>query len=429
MSSPEGPLPETEEPASPSLGPAAPAGGATSTPKRRRSKPKPKPANAANALAQHRPIQVRTGENSTLTLAGYVETFYSYNFARPSNGLTNFRAFDNQHNSITLQNTAVDANWTGERVYARIALQAGHAPNTYYAASEPTRPGSDGVGTSDPTLWRNIQQAYAGARPFADSPVFIEAGVFLSPIGFEGIGIHENWHWSHSPLFFALPFYHSGIKIGADLGEAHQVKVAVYNGWNNVTDNNSEKSLSAEYAYTPSDKFALAAIYFAGVERPTGAPEGRAWRHVLNVAAKGSPIPRLGLVGNLNAGVEPNLFGTSRWFAGAAGLRVEAFPWLFLAGRGSVINEYRGNEGGLANSILLANYTNDPLQWVAGGTFTVDLRPVPDHFAIKLEYRHDHARSDIFFRGAVTGDGTPDNPYVANSLAQSTLMLGLHAWF
>ena len=83
----------------------------------------------------------------------------------------------------------------------------------------------------------------------------------------------------------------------------------------------------------------------------------------------------------------------------------------------------------LASPILLANYTADPYQWMASGTLTFDIRPVPDHFAIKVEYRHDHARSDIFFRGTVTGDGSTMMPYVANAPKQDTLMLGLHAWF
>jgi hypothetical protein len=416
------PEPEPEPDASAS----ASASSSKSSARSKRRKPK---RNAADPTPAAAPMEVKTSPGSTLTIGGYIETFYSYNFNRPSNGLTNFRAFDNQHNALTLQNAALDTAWESEQVYARLALQAGHAPNTYYGVSEPSRLGSDGVGTSDATLFRNIQQAYAGVRPFKKAPVFIEGGVFLSPIGFEGLAIHENWHWSHSPLFFALPFYHSGLKVGANLGEAHQIKVGLYNGWNNVVDNNSQKSLAAEYAYTPSDRFNLAAVYFTGAERPTGAPEGSGWRHVLNVAAKGAPVPRLGLVGNINGGVEPNAFGLSRWFATAGGLRVEALPWLFVAGRGSFIAERRGDSGGVASPILLANYTADPYQWMASGTLTFDIRPVPDHFAIKVEYRHDHARSDIFFRGTVTGDGSAMMPYVANAPKQDTLMLGLHAWF
>jgi hypothetical protein len=31
------------------------------------------------------------------TIGGYVEAAYSYNFNNPSNGLTNYRGFDNRH--------------------------------------------------------------------------------------------------------------------------------------------------------------------------------------------------------------------------------------------------------------------------------------------------------------------------------------------
>ncbi len=383
-------------------------------------------ANAADPLAKHRPVQVSTGKKSQLTIAGTLETFYAFNFNRPSNGITNFRAFDDQHNSITLQNAAIDLFWSSERVYARIALQSGHTPEI---ASAPAPLSLDEMPQEEPSLFRNIQRAYAGAHPFANAPVFIEAGIFLSPIGYEGITIQENWHWSHSPIFLALPFYHSGFKIGADIGPAHRIKFAVYNGWNNIRDNNPEKSLALEYGYTPGPRFSLAAVYFTGVERDVSAPEGRAWRHVVNVAARGTVHPRLGLVGDFNAGIEPNLFGSSRWIAANAGLRAQALPWLFVAGRGTIVGEHRANIGGLASPIVLANFTDDPQQWMGAATLTLDLRPVPDHFALKLEYRHDQARSNIFFQGTVAGSGTVDDRYITNARGQDTLTLGLHAWF
>ncbi|MCB9705444.1 MAG: outer membrane beta-barrel protein [Myxococcales bacterium] len=417
-------------------GPKKPASKASTKGARgeRRSSARDREARPAGNAAEPRPasapVTVKTGEGSTLTLGGYIETFYGYNFGRPSNGLTNFRAFDNRHNALTLQNVALSAAWEAERVYAKIALQAGHAPATYYGVSEPSQLGSDGASTSDALVFRNIQEANAGVRPFARAPLFIEAGIFLSPIGFESLAIHENWHWSHSPLFFALPFYHSGVKVGADVKPGHQVKLALYNGWNNAVDNNPEKSLGAEYNFTPSDRFALAAVYFTGVERPVGAPEGRAWRHVLNLAARGAPLRRLGLAGDANLGLEPNAFGLSRWLAFAGSARVEALPWLFIAGRGSLIHEVRAMSGaGTAAPIVVANYGADPIQWTATGTFTLDLRPVPDHFGIKLEYRHDHARSDLYFRGMVAGDGSAATPWVANARFQDTLTLGVHAWF
>ena len=120
--------------------PSASASTSASTSKRSARSKREKPArNAADPTPAAAPMEVKTSPGSTLTVGGYIETFYSYNFDRPSNGLTNFRAFDNQHNALTLQNAALDTSWEAEQVYARLALQAGHAPNTYYGVSEPSR--------------------------------------------------------------------------------------------------------------------------------------------------------------------------------------------------------------------------------------------------------------------------------------------------
>ncbi|MEZ4447965.1 MAG: outer membrane beta-barrel protein [Nannocystaceae bacterium] len=402
------------------------------------SAPEVATSNAADPTPAHTPVQVKIGGRSTLTLSGYLETYYSYNFNRPSNGLTNFRAFDNRHNALTLQNLALDAAWEAPRVYGRIALQVGQAPATYYGTSEPTQAGSSGAAGSDAALLRNIQQAYAGVRPFKRAPgIFLEGGIFLSPIGFESLAVRDNWHWSQSPLFFSLPFYHSGLHLGADLSRRDTLKLAVYNGWNNVIDNNREKSLALIYNHTHSERLSVAAVYFTGVERATGADERPSagagpipWRHLVNVSVLGAPHRRLGLVGNLNGGIEPNRFGASGWFAVAGGVRVEATRWLFLAGRGSWFDELRARSAdGIADPIVLPNFSASPRQWLAAGTFTVDLRPARDNFAIKLEYRHDHALQPVFFQGAVVGDGSDAAPYVANARAQDTLTLGLNAWF
>src|SRR4051812_32111040 len=37
-----------------------------------------------------------------LTFGGYAEVDYSWNFNQPSNSITNYRGFDNRHNSFTI---------------------------------------------------------------------------------------------------------------------------------------------------------------------------------------------------------------------------------------------------------------------------------------------------------------------------------------
>jgi hypothetical protein len=354
-------------------------------------------------------------------LGGYVEAFYSWNFGRPSNGITNFRGFDNRHHSFTLSNLALDASWDVEDVAGRVTLQVGHTPSTYYLA-EPALPGASGANASGIELWKYVQQAYAGHRFDIGRGLLLTAGLFLSPIGPEGMAVRDDWNWSRSNLFFGLPFYHTGLRATYPLSDTWAFTLACYNGWNSVVDNNDEKSLSAQLTYTRPDEFALYILYFTGVERPRGAPEGRAWRHLVDMHATLHATPRLSFIGHFNAGTEPNRFGTSAWIAGALYARLRLSPKIFLAARGDAFHErVPSGPAGAATALFW------PVAWVASGTATVDVRP-HERASFRLEYRHDHAAGDMFFAGAVTGDGVAA-PFVPNRHFQDTVTLGATTWF
>lgn len=280
-------------------------------------------------------IRIPTGKTSALVIGGYAEVFYSLNFNEPSNGITNFRAFDNRHNTLALQSVVLDLGWTSRYVEARVALQAGLAGETYYRTSEPVLAGSTLTPASGPSLLRHIQQAYLvwSALP---NRLVLDGGLFLSPIGPEGMATHENWTWSHSVLFFGLPFYHLGARIRWQPARMHMLRIGVYNGWNNALDNNAEKSLALEYKYQPASTLTVGVTYFTGVERPANAREGRAWRHLLDIYLVTTSLRRLAWLVNLNGGIEPNELGLSGWVAANAVLRVELLPWLFTAARGTL---------------------------------------------------------------------------------------------
>ena len=48
-------------------------------------------------------------------LGDYVDTYYGYNFNRPSNLTTSFRGFDNHTNSFTVENAVLDVTGTAGR--------------------------------------------------------------------------------------------------------------------------------------------------------------------------------------------------------------------------------------------------------------------------------------------------------------------------
>ncbi|MCU0695907.1 MAG: porin [Myxococcaceae bacterium] len=350
-------------------------------------------------------------------LSGYVEAFYQWNFNDPSNGITAWRGFDNRHNTFTVGNAVVDLQWDYENVVGRVALQVGHTPSSYYLA-EPGLSGAAGVNASNVELWKYVQQGFVGYRFPVGRGLLVQAGLFLSPIGPEGIAVRDNWNWSRSTLFFALPYYHTGLRASASLTERWAVTLAAYNGWNSVVDNNGEKSFSVQATWAVPEKLALSFLYFGGVERPRGAVEGRAWRHLGDAHVTWFVTKAVALLGHVSGGFEANALGLAAWAGASLSARLEVRKWLFLAVRGDALHE-RVPSGG--SPIFFG------LPFVGSGTATVDVRPHP-RVSFRLEYRRDQASTPIYFRGQVDGDGQA-TPWVPSRAAQDTLTLGATTWF
>lgn len=351
---------------------------------------------------------------SAITVAGYVEAYYQLHLQAPSNRITNLRGFDDRSRTFTLSNAALDVKGERGRVSARVVLQVGSTPSTYYLA-EPVAPGTSSVNPSGPARWEHLQTAMiALAAPRA---ITVEAGLFPSPIGIEVIPVKDNWNWSRSNLFFGLPFYHTGVHVLRPLGGGWTGKLHVYNGWNSVVDNNATPSVGVSLGYASATTTAQL-LYLGGVERATGAPEGRPVRHLFDALVQRALTDDVSVMAQADAGVEPQARGTSAWLAGALYGKLALSPRLYAAVRGDYFRE-RVADG--AGAIFW------PVRWVGSGTLTVAYLPA-DGASVRLEYRHDHAAGPAYFGGAVTGDGVTQ-PFEPNRSMQDTATLGVTAWF
>lgn len=374
----------------------------------------------ARAAASATTLTPAEPSTTPFVLGGYAEAFYQWNFNDPSNGITNFRGFDNRHNTFTLSNVALDTTWDHVGLIGRVTLQVGHTPSTYYL-SETSAPGASGANATGPELWKYVQQAYAGYRFGLGRGLTVTSGLFLSPVGPESMAVKDNWNWSRSNLFFGLPFYHTGLRASYALSNEWALTLAGYNGWNSIVDNNDEKSVSAQVTFTRED-LVVSVLYFGGVERPRGAPEGRAWRHLFDAHVTLHATPWFSLLAHANGGFEPNEFGVSGWAAGALSARIRIVEQLFFAARGDVFYEHVAENGtGRAAPIFW------PAPWVNSGTVTLEYRP-HDRVSFRFEHRHDHAGADTYFGGAVVGDGGA-TPFVMNRASQDTVTIGATTWF
>ena len=358
------------------------------------------------------------GAAPTITLGGYLEAYYQAHFQNPSNRLTNLRGFDSRSRTFSISNVALDVKAEKGPVTARVVLQFGPTGATYYLA-ETASPGGGSVNPSSAELWKNVQQATLSVK--GPSDLTLEAGLFPSPIGPEVFAIKDNWNWSRSNLFFGLPFYHTGARVSKPLGGNWTGTLAVYNGWNTVVDNNSYPSVAVSAGYA-SSKTTAQVLYFGGIERPTGAPEGKAWRHLLDALVQHAITGDVSVMAQVNAGTEPNDIGTSSWLAAALYGKLTLHPKVYAAVRGDYFYERVAEEAGVTAGAIFW-----PTTWVASGTLTLAYQPF-DTVSVRLEARHDLAASNAFFGGAVAGDGGAD-PFVLDRDAQDTATLGVTAWF
>lgn len=336
-----------------------------------------------------------------LRLSGYLESSYSWNFVRPRDGITAQRGFDAQHNSLTIENVALDAQWTSGRVTGQLTLQAGATPTSYYGSDAAVAQGI-----------RNVQQAWAGYTVGTAQPVTISAGLFLSPIGPESMAIKDNWTWSRSNLFWALPFYHVGVRAAWAVSSKLTLTSAVYNGWNQAVDTNRSKSITVNAAYS-SKAVSGMVQYFGGVERPTDALEGQPWRHLFDLYGTWSVTDRLSLRGQVDTGFERGKLGTQRWAAAALYLHVVATPRWAGTTRADCIRE-RHDDAQQPTPILL------PTSRICSVTATLGYQPSPG-FAVRAEVRADAAANPIF----VGADAPSTAPSTPTRTTQQTATVGI----
>jgi hypothetical protein len=272
--------------------------------------------------------------------------------------------------------------------------------------------------------WRFIQAANITAK--APHDFVIEAGLFPSPIGPEVFAAKDNWNWSRSNLFYGLPFYHLGGAVSHPIGDTPwTAKLAVYNGWNQIEDTNGYPSLAASAAYSEG-KTSAQLLYFGGVERPNGAPEGQPWRNLFDAVIQVAVTSDVTLMAHVDAGIEPNQIGTSSWLAGAVYAKFQLTPQLFAAVRGDYFDEHVPSTTGRP-PLQTATPIFWPVDWVAEGTATLAYQPV-DHVALRLEYRHDQAEANAYFGGTVATDPMTMTA-IPNRDMQDTVTLGATASF
>ena len=327
----------------------------------------------------------------SLTLSGYIEAYYIFDFNQPQNG--NRPAFvysHNRHNEFNINLAFVKLNYTADRLRANVAFMAG----TYSNANL----------SSEPGVLKNIFEANAGINLLKKKQLWLDAGIFASHIGFESAVGKDCWNMTRSILADNSPYYESGIKLTyTSDNEKFSAAGLVLNGWQRIqrVQGNSLPSFGWQITGTPNGKILINSSSFIGTNYSDAE---RRMRYFHNLYAIFSATDKFGITLGFDIGAEQKAKGSKQynlWYSPVLIARYAPIEKLALAAR----VEYYSDKNG---AIIATGATNG--FETLGYSFNVDVIPFANAM-IRVEGRLFQSRSDKIFEKK---DGTYSllNPFV-----------------
>jgi hypothetical protein len=256
------------------------------------------PAAAAAPAGPAAPGLGAVLESSGIAITGYLDASYSHLSGEGlfTSGAPN-RVFDTQQDGFAVQQAAVNVGYqpkTGFGAFVNLVL----GNDADVIAPYDSNPGAHSK--------FDVAQAYV---QWAGSGVTIIGGKFVTLAGAEVIASPANPNFSRSILFgFAIPFTHTGVRATFTPSDTVTLILGVNNGWDDLRDTNTSKTMEVSAAYAPVKAFSIAANGYFGKERVGGlvgaGPDGQ--RSLVDVVATWNATDALTVMLNYDWGKQDN---------------------------------------------------------------------------------------------------------------------------
>lgn len=336
------------------------------------------------AVAAQSPVRDTTLK---VTFGAFVDAYYAYDAGNP---LTFDRGYTTQParaNEFNVNLAHIEAVMSGERLRGRLALQAGTSVQSNYAGE----PANGAV--SGPSLARHIQEAYVGYK--VNDRLWVDAGIFFSNMGAESWISSDNITYTRSLVADYSPYYSSGVRAVFQATPRLVARVDVVNGWQNISETNTDKAVGTRLDFTPRDGVTLSHYLYAGTETL-----GR-MRLFTGVSALATVSPTVKLEAELDVGQqgEADGVGTDSWIGGVLAARFAFSPRFSFVARGELYND--------ADQAIIVTGGPDGFK-ATGGSIGLDFAP-GDGFMWRTELRTLSADSPLFADRDAAGGTSKSN--------------------
>lgn len=334
--------------------------------------------------------------SKSLLISGYLETYYSYDFAEPDNHIRQpFLYSYNRSNEVNLNLGLIKLAYATENARANIGLMAGTYSNDNLAAEQ--------------GVFKNIYEANAGVKISKDKNLWIDAGIMPSHIGFESAIGKDCWNLTRSILAENSPYYETGAKISytSDSGQWF-VSGLVLNGWQRIyrPDGNNTPAFGHQLTYKPNSKITLNSSSFIGNDKPDDAKQ---MRYFHNFYGQFQLNESFGLTVGFDIGAEQKAKGSSsynNWYSPVLIAKYNPIENHSIAVRG----EYYSDKNGV---IIATNTPNGFQTW--GYSINYDYL-ISSNFMWRIEARAFSSKDKIF---TLNDEPVNDNVFLTTSLAIS----------
>lgn len=337
-------------------------------------------ASAAPAMAQD-PAPAGGSFFKDTEISGFVDSYYSYNFNTPKSacatvgGVAVFnclRNFDVAHNSFSLNlaELAIEKKPTAmSRGGFRVDFNYG-----------PTAALVNAFEPNGATSLQNVQQAYISYLAPVGTGLQFDFGKFVTMMGNEVIETKDNWNYSRSLLFaLAIPYYHTGMRVSYSPSDKVTLGAHLVNGWNNVSDNNSGKSVGGSITIKPTSALTIIENYMTGPEQ-TGS--NSPWRNTSDTIVTYTVDKKTSLAVNYDYGKD----GAAKWQGVAGYVKYQANDWFALSPRFEYYDDSDAFSTGVSQKLKDVTVT---------GEFKHK-----DGVIFRVEYRGDFSDKNFFIKNA-----------------------------
>ena len=335
-------------------------------------------------------------KTTPLTLSGYAEIYYCYDFERPENHeRPSFFYNQNKHNEVNLNLGFLKANYANDNLRGNLAFMVGTYPQ-YNLSGEPG-------------LLKNVFEANVGMKISRKLNLWIDAGILPSHIGFESAISKDCWVLTRSILAENTPYYEAGVKLGYTSKNEKIYLAAMYlNGWQRIQrlPENQTPAFGTQLTFLLNSKTTLNWSSYIGNEQPDSLKQ---WRYFNNFYTNCTISKKFGLIAGFDIGMQQQKTGSESydiWYSPILIARYSVAKNFRIAARG----EYFSDE----KSVLITTGTPNGFQ-TFGISLNLDYLPA-ENMLFRIEGRLLNSNDKIF---TLNKRPSTKNYFITSSLALS----------